>query len=82
MKGKEVQIALHVGRSLGERVLAIGEIPSALQTFENLLRYVEGLNDVRTTPRKMCASVHRGQAGEMRDCRPSILLDQSFPVSQ
>jgi hypothetical protein len=29
-------------------VSAIGETPSAILTSENLLRYVEGLNDART----------------------------------
>ena len=46
---EEVQTALRVGRSPLEWILANGKTPSAISISLNLLRYVEDLNDARTT---------------------------------
>jgi hypothetical protein len=53
---------------LGER-----KSPSSDSTSENLIRYVEGLNDARTPPAERRVSARRGWAGEKSDCF-SILL--------
>jgi hypothetical protein len=47
-RGEEVQTALRVGRSPLEWILANGKAPAALPISENLIWYVEGLNDART----------------------------------
>lgn len=50
MKGQEVQTALHAGRSLLEWILANGKAPPVTPFSEDLLWYVEGLNDAGTKP--------------------------------
>jgi hypothetical protein len=47
---EEIQTALRVGRSPIELILANGKAPQVLPTFENRIRYVEGLSDARTQP--------------------------------
>ena len=45
---EEVQTTRWVGRSPLQWVLANGETPSAIPTFKDLVRHVEGLNEART----------------------------------
>ena len=50
-------------KSLGEQKSPLTAIP----TSENLLRYVEGLNDARTPLGERCVLADQGWAGENRD---------------
>jgi len=61
-------------RSPIQWILANGKTPPALLPSENLNRYVEGLNDARTTNGKRRVSARLGGVGEKGDFF-SILLD-------
>ena len=80
--GEEVQTSLRVDRSPLEWILANGKAPPAIPTSENLLWYVEGLNDARTMHGKRRVLARRGRAGEKSDFFSVLLIVRWFEVAR